>query len=53
MKFLIRSTIIPTIFSLFILLGCTRSNPSEKLNPLLEKYLVYWNTGEFNRIEET
>lgn len=53
MKFMMRFIIILTIFSLLILTGCKKSNPSEKLGPLLEKYIAYWNTGEFLDIEET
>jgi len=52
MKFLIRYIIILTISSVFVLTGCTKPHPSTKLNPILEKYIDYWNTGEFQGIEE-
>ena len=35
-----------------LLTGCTKSNHSEKLSSLVEKYVEYWNTGEFAGIEE-
>lgn len=53
MKFLLRSIIMLTIFSILILIGCMKSNSSERLSPLLERYVEYWNTGEFMGIEET
>lgn len=52
MKFLIRSIFIFTFLSALFLTGCTKSNPSEKLSPLLEKYVGYWNTGDFQGIQE-
>lgn len=53
MKLRMQSIFIHTILSVFFLIGCTKSNSSQKLSPLLEKYIEYWNTGEFMGIEET
>ena len=34
-----------------MLTGCIKPHPSKVLNPILEKYISYWNTGEFQGIE--
>jgi len=34
-----------------MLTRCTELHPSKVLNPILEKYISYWNTGEFQEIE--
>jgi len=52
MKFLMRFIVIFSFFAAFFLTGCTKSNHSEKLGPILGKYVEYWNTGEFIGIEE-
>ncbi len=52
MKYLMKSTIILFISSAMFLSGCTQRDSSEKLKPLLEKYVGYWNTGDFQGIEE-
>ncbi len=52
MKSLMQSTIIMFISLVMLLSGCTNRDPSEKLGPLLEKYVGYWNTGDFQGIEE-
>ena len=52
MKFLSRYSIIFTFLCALTLMECTKPHPSVKLNPLLEKYVGYWNTGEFQGIEE-
>jgi predicted ester cyclase len=46
------SIVILSFISALFLTGCTKSDHSEKLNTLLEKYVAYWNTGEFTGIEE-
>jgi len=52
MKFLIRSIIIFSFLAALFLSGCANLDPSEKLRPLLDKYVGYWNTGDFQGIEE-
>ncbi|MCF6171125.1 MAG: ester cyclase [Bacteroidales bacterium] len=52
MKYLTQSAIILVISSAVLLSGCTQRDPSEELRPLLEKYVGYWNTGNFQGIEE-
>lgn len=34
-----------------VILNCTEPNPSLKYRPLIEKYVDYWNTGNFEGIE--
>jgi predicted ester cyclase len=53
MKYLIRCISILAILCTITLAGCTKPHPSKSLNPILEKYISYWNTGEFQGIEET
>ncbi len=52
MKNLMRSIVILSFLAALFLMGCTESNHSEKYNPILEKYVEYWNTSEFTGIEE-
>lgn len=40
------------MLSVIFLIGCTQTDHSKKLSPILEKYIEYWNTGEFQNIEE-
>jgi predicted ester cyclase len=35
----------------FFLISCTQLNPEQEFGPLLEKYLVFWNTGKFQDVE--
>lgn len=44
-------TRLSSILLLALLFGCTQSNPKLKYGPLIEKYVEYWNTGNFNDIE--
>ena len=53
MKLQKQSIYIFSFLAVPFLTGCTKSNHSEKLKPQLEKYIEYWNTGEFMGIEET
>ena len=44
--------IVATFFVLSLLLsGCTEPDPSIKYEPLIGKYVDYWNTGNFEGIE--
>ena len=40
------------ISSIVELVKCVPSNPKNELAPLVNKYVEYWNTGEFEGIEE-
>jgi steroid delta-isomerase-like uncharacterized protein len=39
------------IVLLALLFGCSQTSPETEHSPLLEKYLTFWNTGEFQGIE--
>ncbi|MEE9450427.1 MAG: ester cyclase [Ignavibacteriaceae bacterium] len=36
---------------LAFIIGCTQYDPGKDLQPLVDKYVGYWNTGEFDGIE--
>jgi steroid delta-isomerase-like uncharacterized protein len=48
--------IFKIIFSLLLLgiifLNCTNPNPATTFKPLIEKYVEFWNTGDFAEIEK-
>jgi len=39
------------IFPFLLLLNCTQPDPEKELGPLLDKYVEFWNTGNFQDIE--
>ena len=39
------------LFTLIIYAGC-KKNPSSAFNPIIEKYVKIWNTGNFDGIED-
>ncbi len=38
-------------FLLSYFVGCTQYDPGKDLQPLVDKYVGYWNTGEFDGID--
>ena len=40
-----------TAIALIVLMGCKREDPSETINPLLDKYFALWNTGNIEGVE--
>lgn len=39
------------LLPLVLLLSCSKTNPEIELGPLVNKYIEYWNTGNFYDIE--
>jgi hypothetical protein len=40
--------ILLMLIALMLLMSCTKQNYSEKVNPLLDKYIEAWNTGNLS-----
>jgi predicted ester cyclase len=47
-----RTIVIFSLLAALFLTGCIKPDHSKKFSPMLEKYVEYWNTGEFLGIEE-
>jgi hypothetical protein len=45
------SLILFILIALSLFLTCSKKNYSEKINPLLDKYLESWNTGNLSLLE--
>lgn len=42
--------LLSLLFTQFIF--CTQFDPAKEYQPLLDKYLIFWNSGDFDGIEE-
>ena len=51
MKHFIHNSIYLLLLTLIIFTGC-KKNPSSVFNPIIERYVNIWNTGNFNGINE-
>ena len=45
------NTILVLFFLSLTILNCKNPNPSTTFNPIIEKYVELWNTGNFDEIE--
>ena len=50
-KIIILKAVLVTMTT-YIFIGCQYQHPQERLEPMIKKYVAYWNTGDFEGIEE-
>jgi steroid delta-isomerase-like uncharacterized protein len=50
-KIRILKVILVTI-AIYIFNSCQHQHPKEQLDPIIKKYVAYWNTGNFEGIED-